>query len=218
VSLFIYAPTLQTGTRELINTLEARRLVKHDGMRFLHKGKPLDFGPKDAIVCFGSHVPAIPNVATLNASYEYPNMQVIHTKGFSKIHALGNYVFMPVRLSSDTYARYMKSMPENTWWPAKQTQPHIPIPEVEGYASEYYRFTPAKVFVFKGTATGATKEAQQTALEITNKFGLDFAMVYLGLSSSSPYLLRFITGPALNVEEIKVVADHILTWYAEVAK
>src|SRR4051812_19570622 len=97
--LYIYAPVIYSGTRELIAALSARRLVKHDGMRYLHKGVPVEFGPTDAIVCWGHHAPPVDKVPTLNASYLYADMVRLNVLGTQKkLQTLGFTTFGLTRM------------------------------------------------------------------------------------------------------------------------
>lgn len=72
--LYVYAPVIQEGTKELIEALGARRLTRFDGMRFVNKGQPIAFDEKeDTIVCWGSYVPQIGKLRIFNKSLLFPN-------------------------------------------------------------------------------------------------------------------------------------------------
>lgn len=73
MNLFVYAPEIKKGTMELIEALGAKRLNRFDGMRFTNKGKPTQFDPQDAIICWGACVPPIPGIKVFNSNLLYPN-------------------------------------------------------------------------------------------------------------------------------------------------
>jgi hypothetical protein len=217
MSLYIYAPTFQTGTRELIATLGAKRLIKHDGMRFLNKGTPVQFGPQDAIVCWGGHVPAPPGVACLNASYEFPTMEAVATTGVSKLYNIGQTVMVPMNIAPKRYTDGLANIKAGDWYPSSGRDiRYAAIPELVNYATEYYRFEAVrKVFVFKGKEVYTDlKEQSALPVNIVEALKLDFAMVYMGGSRGSAYYaLRILTAPSLSEKEVNVVAEHIRTWY-----
>src|SRR5688572_33445485 len=100
MGLYVYAPKLTTGVEELIGILQAKRLVRHDGMHFLYRGTPIEFAPTDAIVCWGAHIPPIQNVPVLNANVEYPTLLQLNTVGLRKINNAGYTSLFPVQLSA----------------------------------------------------------------------------------------------------------------------
>lgn len=214
MSLFVYAPTIYPGTRELLDALQAKRLVKHDGMRFLHKGVPISFDSKDAIVCWGKQVPQVNGVRCLNASYVYPDALTINSKGLHMLYNHGAQVFLPSRIGSDAYNKYMAKMKPDVWWPANWPHGYVPIPEIEGYGNERFKFTATnKVFVFKGNPLGSVK-VPTAILGALDLLKLDFGMAYLGEHKTATYILRFIPAPSLNAEEVTLVAEQINKWYA----
>lgn len=74
MSLFVYAPTIRKGTNELMEALEAKRLTRFDGMRFVIKGRPVSFDDEeDVIICWGGCVPQIGKMRIFNKSLHFSN-------------------------------------------------------------------------------------------------------------------------------------------------
>jgi len=71
MSVFVFAPILYKGTRELIEALDAKRLVNFDGMHFRHKGKLIEFDKNDTIISWGRCLPKLENVNVINNSCEF---------------------------------------------------------------------------------------------------------------------------------------------------
>jgi len=71
MNIYFYAPTLVEGTRELMTALDAKRLVRYDGMTFRSKGKPVTLAKGDVVVCWGAHVPEIAGIKVINASDKF---------------------------------------------------------------------------------------------------------------------------------------------------
>lgn len=69
--VYVYAPEIKEGTRELISTLGAKRLAHFDGLSFVSKGRPLTFELNDVIICWGYSVPPISGVRMLNSSLTF---------------------------------------------------------------------------------------------------------------------------------------------------
>lgn len=72
MALFVYAPTIRKGTNELMEALDAKRLTRFDGMRFVNKGHPIDFDQKeDVVICWGACVPPIGKMRIFNKSLHF---------------------------------------------------------------------------------------------------------------------------------------------------
>lgn len=213
MSLYIYAPRIIPGTRELIDALQAKRLVKHDGMRFLYKGVPLEFGPSDAIVCWGAHVPPITNVPCLNTSYNYSNLASLNVRGLPFLASRGYAVFVPSELTSK---EYVDSLSTDGSWPNKTpASGFVSIPELEGYGIQHYKFTTVQdILVFRGKAwpAGDTR-AHNIAVESLSLLGLDFAVVTVGSATGNSHIvLKLITAPKLDAEGVKLFTKLIGVW------
>lgn len=205
MSLFVYAPKLYPGTRELLDALQAKRLVKHDGMRFLHKGVPIEFGPQDTIVCWGAHIPAVGKIPCLNSSYTYASIQDLVTRGITTLRHAGYTAMIPRAISNKQYADALAATDPNTWWPTKPTQ-FVGLPDVEGYGIDYHGFkNVTKQHVFKS-------EDNSFASKILTSLKLDFATLYVGKHHGDDYLLRITTAPTLNTAEVKLYAEQITKW------
>lgn len=86
MSLFVYAPVIKEGTRELIEALGAKRLSRFDGLNFIHKGTPLAFNEKkDTIVCWGASVPPTGKLRIFNNHLTFSSHIQMNT-------AIGNMV------------------------------------------------------------------------------------------------------------------------------
>lgn len=99
MSLFVYAPTIKPGTRELIEALGAKRLVRFDGMNFVHKGTPLKFDEaEDTIICWGGNVPPIGKLRIFNDSlYFSSHLQTNRALGHMRIgHVVPNWRYCPI--------------------------------------------------------------------------------------------------------------------------
>lgn len=217
MSIYVYAPTLYPGTRELIEALQAKRLVKHDGMNFLHKGRPMQFSNQDAIVNWGHHVPPIAGVPCLNANYKYPNLLAVNTTGIRDLINLGHNAFTMRKIPKEEQARSLVGIDYETWWPkGKYRNIYVGIPELDGYGIEYYAFTHAvkvPVFCDKIPETPDMKDATDYAIRHVDALKLDFANVYIGVHADTYYVLKIVTAPALtNEESVKSYADKITAW------
>jgi hypothetical protein len=79
LALFVYAPVIKTGTRELIEALGAKRLVRFDGLNFVHKGTPLKFDEKnDTIICWGACVPPLGKLRIFNNNLRFSSHEQMH--------------------------------------------------------------------------------------------------------------------------------------------
>jgi len=211
MSIYIYAPKLFPGTRELIDTLQAKRLVRHDGMHFLYKGVPVEFGPQDTIVCWGAHAPPIPKVPCLNASGEHPGMLDFNTRAFEKLARQGYSIFAMQRVSD---REWLEGLPERAgaWWPKKApVSKVVSVPEFEGYVTRYHNFTSTdKITIFCGDVVVGKANANILALWPALK--LDFGELYIGDHRGAPFLLKVITAPALDAQGVRIFADRISSW------
>lgn len=212
MSIYVYAPTIYPGTRELIDVLQAKRLIRHDGMYFLHKGTPLEFGPQDAIVCWGGHVPPIPNIPCLNASYTYNNMLQLNLKGLSKLDSAGYSVFQTCVIKPSEYANGLALL-KGEWWPLKPTpaRRYVPFTEFVGYGTTYHNFkSVSRTLVFKGKEIAG--DVKVGLFDVVGKLDMDFAAIYSGQYNGNTYILKLLTAPPLDAKEVKIVADSISTW------
>jgi hypothetical protein len=212
MSLYVYAPVLQQGTKQLIDTLQAKRLMKHDGMHFLYKGTPLDFSPVDAIVCWGCHVPAPDKVPCLNSSVSYNSLLGLNVRGLMELSKAG-YVTLP--FTSLTKASYIDSLHTNDW-PSRQPQSgYVSLREFEGYGTHYYKFESRDdVFVFQGKLLndGKNELIQNTGIKALAHLKLDFGRISIGVVNQTPVVYQIQTGPALDTKGVKLFAKHIASW------
>lgn len=211
MSLYIYAPALYPGTQELINILQAKRLIKHDGMHFLRKGTPMEFGAEDRIVCWGAHIPPIPNVPCLNASYKYSRMLDINVRGLSNLVKLGYNAFITEQMTNADYAKALAALKPDQWWPTGKVfkERLVPMREFDGYGTSFYHFRNlCKTLAFRDKIIGEFADAEK----MMDALQLNFAELYTGMSGEVHYLLKIITAPTLDAKGVEIVAERILAW------
>lgn len=213
MSIYVYAPRLYPGTRELIAALNAKRLVKHDGMRFLNKGVPVEFGNKDAIVCWGKHAPAVPGVPCLNASNSYPSMLDVNFRGLNKLRQTGFYAWPWEETSRKRWQDALP--PAGEWWSNKRAPNNlVAAPEFEGYVQTYHKF--GKLYtslVFQNECL--TNSTDESILRAWEYLGLDFGELYIGVHQNQPFLMKVLTAPELGATGVKLFAEKISAWAAK---
>lgn len=211
MSLYLYAPVIYPGTRELQTLLQAKRLVKHDGMHFVHKGVPLDFGPKDGIICWGAHAPAISKVPCLNASYEYPRILDVNLRGGAKLSRLGLNVYTMRDIGRRAWEASLSKDGAN-WYPTKTpANKLVAIPDLEGYGYPYHAFSDIyTTTIFNETVISGKRG--DYVLPYHKALGLDFAEYHMANHHGDQYLLRVTTVPTLNDTERQLFATRILEW------
>lgn len=210
MSIYVYAPTIQPGTRELIQALGARRLVRHDGLHYLYKGVPVEFSPKDQIVCWGAHPPPVPDVRCLNANVKFPTLYTINTHGKQWLSAKGVTVFFNDHNASNSYTA---SIPQTGWWPTREpTTRRVAFKQLPGYVVPYHAFEKVGIIsAFSGQLVG---EAATNPLfsKILNELQLDFAEIYVGLHRAEPFILFIDTAPSLDAKGVETYTSFISTW------
>jgi hypothetical protein len=210
--LYLYAPKLYPGTRELITALQAKRLVKHDGMNFLHHGTPIEFSPDAVVVCWGAHVPAPGNVKSLNTNLRYPDFRSLNERGLKATAELGLTHITPQLI---TQADYTASLTANGDWPKKEPKTgFVSIPELPGYGMRYYPLNPLETTtVFGGKAIlGENNDSSLMAVKVVQLLGLSFATVYIGYYRGMSIVYRLVTAPSLEGKGVELFSKCILGW------
>lgn len=223
MGIYIYAPTLYPGTRELIAALGAKRLVKHDGMRFLHKGTPVEFGVSDSVVCWGHHTPPADNAMFLNANYKYTDMIQLNTRGVQKqLSSLGYTCFGLTAMPDKLYRKALEELYKagGKFKSPGPSNSYVPCEDFEGYGIRYYRFTKiVKVAVFNNaiinSAPASAAVEAKLAIKMIGQLGLDFGVFYFGMADAVTVLLKVITAPHLDEAGVKVYAGCISKWAAD---
>jgi hypothetical protein len=218
MSLYIYAPVLQPGTKELIELLQAKRLRKHDGMHFLHKGTPIDFSPVDVIVCWGSHVPAPNKVNGLNCSLSYNSLLGLNVRGLAELNKLGYVVLIPSPLRQEDY---QAGLCKGDWPSRAPKSGYVSLPEFEGYGTNYYKFEVRDdVAVFRGEVLNQVQSIllRDVAIGAAKHLGLDFGVFSCGLVNGTPVLYKIQTAPALDDKGLKLFSKRIAAWAKSVGE
>lgn len=211
MSIYVYAPVIQPGTRELIQALGAQRLVRHDGLHYLHKGVPVEFSPKDHIVCWGKHAPAIPDVNCLNASYKYPDLKAINSRGKNWLANGGINVFYDVAVQEKVY---LASLPTGSlWWPVRQpTSKYVGFKQIYNYVLPYHTFDKvAIVKVFNGQFVDDTF-SDPLFPNVLERLELSFGEIYAAWHGRDLYILFIDTAPALDAAGVATYAKLISKW------
>jgi hypothetical protein len=219
MGIYIYAPIIYPGTRELIAALGAKRLVKHDGMRFLHKGTPVEFSSSDSVICWGRHTPPADNATFLNANYKYTDMIHLNTLGAKHINALGYTSFGITRMPDKLYLKMLEELRQagGKFKSPGPSNGYVPCEDFEGYGIRYYRFTKiVKVALFKDAVIDdAPAPDVKFAAKINAALGLDFGVFYFGKADAVTVLLKVITAPHLDAAGVKAYASRISKWAAD---
>ncbi len=203
MAIYLYAPVAFVGTEELIAELGARRLRKHDGMRFISKGAPIEFGYKDIVVCWGAHVPTIDGVRVLNNSYRY-STQLSLNIGTTRLFAqAGLNHLTTVRMSGPAYEKSILELKEH----GKPTGPskHIAYKEFPGYGVPYVKhFVSSKqvVHAFRGVNLETGKELPEPTNRILQKLELDFARITFSDAGGISYMRKILTAPPLRTAKL----------------
>lgn len=216
MSLYVYAPKLYPGTRELIEKLQAKRLLMHDGMRFLNRGVPIDFKSSDVIICWGQHVPPVDGVTMLNASFQYTDQISINTRlgKILKTTGLAAFDLMPM-LEKEYVAELQRYQAfKNGSSKKKKYSPlngMVPFKEFYGYGSRTYTFSKiTKLTMFGGEAlTNAESKDVSVAQTTMKALGLDFAVLTFGMVGEIYVLIKVITAPELDKNGVDLYAKHI---------
>lgn len=222
---YIYAPVISEGVRELAEALKAKRLVRFDGLNFVNKGKIIEFTKQDAVICWGYHVPPVPNAVTLNSSYDCVN-QLFLNKQLHRIAAnrgTGITVFELQEMDPLAYQTELAAAKAVDWKIKKQPPSGmIVFEEFENYGSRYYNWSRrgnvhifnGEVALFKQTAGVGTiipKEDREMAKLLLKACGFDFGKVSFGVASSTFVGLKVLTAPALDKNLVDVYAKNLLS-------
>lgn len=209
---------MKPGTRELIDILQAKRLMKHDGMHFLYKGTPMEFSPVDAIVCWGAHVPAPVKTPCLNAHLKYNSLLGLNVRGLTALNALGYTVLLPHEMPGAAYIANLCK----TEWPTKAPAGNqVSLPEFDGYGTAYYKFDHRDdVAVFQGKLLNDVKHTalSSAAMKVLSQLGLDFGVMSMGSINGTVVTYKIQTGPALDAAGVKIFAKHIAIWAKSVGE
>jgi hypothetical protein len=196
--------------------LGAKRLLKHDGMRFLQKGVPIEFGPQDAIICWGAHVPKLPNTPVLNASYEFQDVASLNIRGLQKLRSLGHSAFQLSQMRGNSWEQAIQKLGDTYWWPKRASGQMIAVPEVPGYGMAGYNFTTVnRVLMFGAECiNGKPTHNIETVWQL---LGMEFGEVTYGTTGSrgEGHVLKINTAPALTDAEVTLVATRMQKWLTE---
>lgn len=222
--LYFYTPTITEGCLDLAKTLDAKRLYKFDGMQFLRHGRPVEFTPDDVIVCWGKHVPTIPNIVVLNNNLNYPSQLAIN----KRLYALDNIGSRLQFIHYGNNRMYAADMVNKQKGNYKNESGMVPSKEFEGYGTRYYNIkTEYSLHVFKdkiiyGTQTArvfgvatATKissanaKVVASAQNVLQVLGLDFGKVTICTGENGvPVVRKVITAPELTPELVTIYANN----------
>lgn len=217
--IYIYAPDAPAGTTELVKALNAKLLLRHDGYNFVRKGRPIEFGKNDAIVCWGRHVPPVANAIMLNASYRWVNQLSIN-KNLAKICAPYT-AFELTEVGISTYNKELQQAREHGWvFRSSPASGLVMLKEFEGYGIRYYAFPRrGNMHLFNGgivQANSTSGHEIQTAekaavMAVAKQLDLDFCKISYGMAQNTLVILKILTAPVLNAELVDLYARNILS-------
>lgn len=166
MALYVYAPVLNDDAAQLLEALDAKRLRRFDGMRFVNKGMPILFDEKeDTIVCWGAHVPPIGKLRIFNKSLEFANRLILNTN-LRKIpfKKAGWHLaeMNPCPNAREREGHYYASDPE---WGNVVSQPDFP-----GYAQPLYTGKVEYHVTMLGTEAGTASEKVPTLKQYNPDF------------------------------------------------
>lgn len=227
MSIFVYAPALLPGTRDLINALEAKRLVKHDGFHFLYKGVPIAFDPKDTIICWGAHVPPVPEVLTINACTKYVTQLKMNQLLASEMNKFGLVALNAQPMDSGFYSVGLESLRERNnvaEYSVFRKLATVPMEEFTNFGTHYYQFDRQSKVTMLGdaaidyveTKAGDKKGDIEFAKAVLGAYGLTFGVVSLAILHPSTSLVRkIITAPSLTAEKAVSLAKLFKAFIAQ---
>lgn len=223
MSIYIFAPKIYPGTLELIEALQGKRLVKHDGMQFLQKGKPMRFDKADVIICWGQHVPPVDGVLMLNGNYRWTTQQEINIR----MASIGNLsenvnaaIIAITRMQMSQYITDLEILRANGGIVSREpANYHVPCEDFPGFGSRYYAFThQTKVTLFVGkeiVTSGASPNLVSISRGLLNLLQLDFGVISVGMLGAIHTIRKINTAPALNKDGVELFSKHITKWISE---
>lgn len=228
MSIYVYTEQLTDTCSKLIKQLDAKLIRKFDGMYFLHKNKPISFGPTDVVICWGKHVPQV-DVPILNANLKYHtqlsvNLHKAQRLDFESHNVVG--LIPRLNFKAGNHATAVEELANNG--PVKNRS--VPCKELVGYWHSWYNgfLEDYKIHMFfgkvvfaelrkkNGTRVVVTElpEHLQTIARMQLKhLGLAFGVVTLNTMAENVVCVRkIITAPTLSDEVIAIYAAHIKVW------
>lgn len=233
MSIYVYAPNNNANTTALINALGSKRLRTFDGMRFLQKGKPIDFQKDDAVVCWGRHIPALDYVKVINAhptALDHSVLRKIATEVAVQkigISLLPIYPHTPEQI--EKLKEYLVVNKKVKYFPYKERTGYVYANYYHaGMQQEFKLFLTRKGVLYAKVSTRPKFEwepiadiAQYTfpdnvityATTLMQGLNLDFAAITITLIRSesrgitSTCIRKIVTDPNLNADELPVVAN-----------
>jgi hypothetical protein len=262
MSIYLYAPKLTPGTKELMVALGATRLTGFDGMRFWHRGALRSFTPKDVIICWGATLPRLDSMTILNAhDNDLLNTPTSIVDFLSQGSIYDVYLIKPLELVSkpiDIYKTPFESLTSDYKYILSPDYPgryvtrlkmsaefefHICNSEIlqvrrketdkriakthedwlrnpDAFAHPWFRNPSTGWIPRKYTlATERDLHLKAQVMRLYEATGLTFCTLYMGCLSdgdySSPILRKIISNPALNTEDVKLYADHLMRVLAD---
>lgn len=215
MSTYVYAPILFEGSKDLIEALGAKWLRKHNGMHFIHKGRPMQFDNGDLIVCWGAHIPKISGVKIVNASAKFHNQIILNEQAeqllsFDNIKAVNLMKF-------DSDAAYLTALSRIAKYGILRYTDNystlIPTKTFFGYGTRYYGSceSESKIYCFEDTILACDNyiegnlEIAKAALKCLR---LDFAKITI---NSNGIIRKIVTSPCLTSELARNLATVIKT-------
>lgn len=222
--IYFYTDQNTESAQKLQELLGAKRLIKHDGMAFVNKGRPMEFAKDDAIVCWGKHVPQTEHGNVINSNLRYVDQLQLNLWLQSKVKLLGLYATGFQQVTSKTYNNALQRL-ENK---ALSGQ-YVAFKEFPNRCSTLCKFTEdykihviggkvvrvikrvsdgKKWFKFEDIATNGTPHAEW-APKVVGMFGLDFATVYLCHLGTALAVRKILSAPPLDAEGLKLYSNYI---------
>ncbi len=217
MSIYVYAPVLYPGTKELLDVLDAKRLVFHDGMQFRHKGVALQFNQEDAIVCWGHHVPPVANTLTINGSLLYKDQLTIN-KALARMpipNAMPVLWHELIPLTYDKAIAFVEENPGNLKGLLRITGNMVPVKEHRNWSTRWYNFErQSKVMLFANGVYANVQKAEDVDVigKILQLYKLDFSVICIGTVNGTYVVRRIITAPTLTKEQAEVFGKDLLIY------
>lgn len=232
MSVYVYAPVVTDGLRDLIQIIGAKRLGRHDGLNFRKKGQIFIPQEDDVVICWGATIPSIKGVKVLNASIKFhtdeQNNLYLYRNGGS-----GCGILTPDLHVYKNIAQYMTELSKlsqlidmNRVVPSKLCSGYGLYPVQYTYRQRVHVFGndilyterayPGQPFQVHRNPTG--KLAERVVALIRQYCDLDFGVVTLfryGSGSEKASLHKVITAPALDSNAIQIYAIAIQEWLAK---
>lgn len=214
MTTYFYAPVVYDRLKEFITTLGAKRLIRFDGMRFLNKGRPVEFNKNDIIICWGYHVPTVPNVRMLNSNSMYPNQVLLnidlHTRVTRQDYVVGYELIMYKNLVAYNQALFEQRN-------STKNVKIVAYKDVPGYGMRRFDINnDYKVHIFLGKLINVIDNIPDNvvkeAISVLNNLHMDFGVVYVSKINSTYVIRKVMTAPKFTDVTFNLYQHYLRDW------